>query len=59
MALQAFGGLRRGEVVNLVTGSLSYVGKNLVCDIQDRQEHLFRHKKNKNKEEVKKPRLQV
>lgn len=58
MALQAFGGLRRGEVVNLVTGSLSYIGNNLVCDIQDRQEHLFRHKKNKNKEEVKKPRLQ-
>lgn len=58
MALQAFGGLRRGEVVNLVTGSLSYVGKILVCDIQDRQEHLFNHKKNTNKEEVKKQRLQ-
>lgn len=58
MALQALGGLRRGEVVNLVTGSLSYAGKNLVCDIDDRQEHLFRHKKNKTKEEVKKPRLQ-
>lgn len=58
IALQALGGLRRGEVVNLVTGSLYYVGKNLVCNIDDRQERLFRHKKNKKKEEVKKPRLQ-
>lgn len=58
IALQAFGGLRRGEVVNLTIPSLSYVGKSLVCDIKDRQNHLFKEKKNLKKEHVKKERLQ-
>ncbi|MGE7024462.1 hypothetical protein [Solibacillus cecembensis] len=58
IALQAFGGLRRGEVVNLTLPSLSYVGKSLVCDIKDRQNHLFKKKKNLKKEQVKNERVQ-
>ncbi|MFE4039633.1 hypothetical protein [Priestia sp. YIM B13489] len=58
MALQAFGGLRRGEIVNLTTGSILHSGNTIVVDIKDRQNHLFKHKKNTKKEAVKKPRLQ-
>lgn len=58
IALQGLGGLRRGEVVNLTTGSLSYVGNSLVADIKDRQNKLFPNKKNTTKERVKKPRVQ-
>jgi integrase len=58
LATQAFGGLRRGEVVNLTTSSVMKIGKSLVVNIDDRQSHLFAHKKNTAKEEVKKKRPQ-
>ncbi|MFC3767670.1 hypothetical protein [Paenibacillus sp. GCM10012303] len=58
LATQAFGGLRRGEVVNLTTSSVMQIGKSLVINIEDRQSHLFAHKKNTAKEEVKKERPQ-
>jgi integrase len=58
LALQGFGGLRRGEIVNLTTGSISKSGKSLVVNVKDRQDHLFPNKKNTRKEEVKKPRMQ-
>jgi len=56
LALQAFGGLRRGELVNLITSSVMEIGKSLVVNIKDRQNNLFAHKKNTAKEEVKKER---
>jgi integrase len=58
LAIQGFGGLRRGEVVNLTTNSVIQVGKSLVVSVKDRQKHLFAHKKNTTKEEVKKKRPQ-
>lgn len=58
MAFQAFGGLRRGEVVNQTTSSVLQIGMTLILDVKDRQTHLFAHKKNTAKEEVKKERPQ-
>ncbi|MCW3792636.1 hypothetical protein OM416_13660 [Paenibacillus sp. LS1] len=58
LAIQVFGGLRRGEVVNLTTSSVMKIGKSLVVHVQDRQDHLFSHKKNTTKEQVKKERVQ-
>lgn len=58
LAIQGFGGMRRGEVVNLTTGSVMQIGKSLVINVQDRQNHLFAHKKNTAKEGVKKKRKQ-
>lgn len=58
LAIQAFGGLRRGEIVNLTTSSVIEFGKSLVVTVKDRQNHLFAHKKNTTKEEVKKERPQ-
>lgn len=59
LALEGFGGLRRGEVVNLVTSSIKYSGNSLLVDIDDRQDHLFKHKRNLKKEQVKKCRPQI
>ncbi len=58
IAFQAFGGLRRGEVVNLTTGSVLKNGITMILDVKDRQTDLFAHKKNTAKEEVKKERTQ-
>jgi integrase len=58
LACGGFGGLRRGEIVNLTTGSIEQIGKSLNIKIEDRQVHLFAHKKNTAKEGVKKPRPQ-
>lgn len=58
LAIQAFGGLRRGEVVNLTKSSVMQIGKSLVVKVEDRQKQLFGHKKNTAKEEVKKKRQQ-
>ncbi|NRF93228.1 tyrosine-type recombinase/integrase [Paenibacillus frigoriresistens] len=58
LATQGFGGVRRGEVVNLTIGSVMQIGKSLIVNVQDRQNHLFAHKKNTAKEQVKKKRKQ-
>ncbi|KAB0443973.1 site-specific integrase [Lysinibacillus fusiformis] len=60
IGLQIFGGLRRGEVVNLTVGSVStdfLRGSNFVA-VLDNQHRLFTHLKDTTKEQVKRPRLQ-
>jgi integrase len=58
LTLQALGGIRRGEIVNCTTRSINEKGINLNVSIEDRQDHLFKGKKNTTKEQVKKPRPQ-
>lgn len=55
---QFFGGLRRGEVVNLIRDALMETDDGYVLDIEDRREDLFPNKKNTEKEQVKVPRYQ-
>lgn len=60
IGLQIFGGLRRGEVVNLTAGSVStdfLRGSNFIA-VLDNQHRLFTHLKDTTKEQVKRPRLQ-
>lgn len=60
IALQIFGGLRRGEVVNLTCATIPtdfLCGSNYIA-ILDNQNRLFKHLKNTTKEQVKRPRLQ-
>lgn len=63
ICLQIWGGLRRGEVVNLTKTSLGpshHFGlRNATVDIKDRQIALFPHLKDTKKEQVKRPRLQI
>lgn len=63
IALQFYGGLRRGEVINLIRSSvrepnLNGTGEFLV-EIADNQNLLFPNKKNTDWEQVKSPRLQL
>lgn len=62
ICLQFFGGLRLGEVVNLMKSSLHVQGVNnfqsLVVDVQDNQKKLFSHLRSNKKEQVKRPRKQ-
>ena len=54
IALQFFGGLRRGEVVNLTAGCIPtdfLSGSNYVA-VLDNQHNLFRHLQNTTKEQV-------
>ncbi|MEB1808986.1 MAG: hypothetical protein LPK26_17145 [Bacillaceae bacterium] len=63
IALQCYGGLRKGEVVNLLRSSLKEPKKNgtgeFTVNIQDNWKTLFEHKKVTVGEQVKNPRLQV
>ena len=60
IALQIFGGLRRGEVVNLTPANIPtdfLSGSNYIA-VLDNQYHLFNHLNDTKKEQVKRPRLQ-
>lgn len=60
IALQIFGGLRRGEVVNLTSATVPsdfLSGSNYIA-VLDNQNCLFKHLQNTIKEQVKRPRLQ-
>jgi len=60
IALQIFGGLRRGEVVNLTPANIPtdfLSGSNYIA-VLDNQYRLFNHLKDTKKEQVKRPRLQ-
>lgn len=63
ICFQFFGGLRRGEVVNLTTTSVKTKGKwgenGFILEIRDNKDKLFQHIKNTDKEEVKNPRNQT
>lgn len=61
IGLQIWGGLRRGEVVNLTRSSIGagFLLENNVIYIEDNQNKLFSHLKNTDKEQVKRPRTQV
>lgn len=64
VAIEIFGGIRRGGLVNLVTSALkpqngsSYGEKGLIIEVRDRQESLFKRVNNTAKEQVKNPRDQ-
>lgn len=64
VALQIFGGLRKGEVVNLFKSSLKpqngvpYGEGGLVVEVRDRQNVLFHRFNDISKEQVKRPRDQ-
>lgn len=60
IALQIFGGLRRGEIVNLTPATIPtdfLSGTNYIA-VLDNQIRLFNHLKDTKKEQVKRPRLQ-
>lgn len=65
IALQIFGGLRKGEVLNLTRTSLKpqngykYGERGLVVEIRDRQDLLFSRFSDTTKEQVKNPRDQA
>ncbi|MEK5443614.1 site-specific integrase [Fredinandcohnia sp. FSL W7-1320] len=63
ICFQFYGGLRRGEVVNLTLGSLKPQGlyglNSLVLDVDNHQDLLFSHLKDTKKEQVKKIRKQT
>ena len=60
IALMFYGGLRRGEVVNLNRKSILYKkGEKCIVEIRDRQQLLFSHIKSNSNNEVKIPRDQV
>ncbi|OXM83687.1 site-specific integrase [Paenibacillus rigui] len=59
ICLQFFGGLRRGEVVNLDKFSILQKPEGHYVDIDDRQNILFPGKKNTSSEQVKFPRYQA
>ncbi|WP_375089162.1 hypothetical protein ACDZ29_25585 [Peribacillus sp. RS7] len=56
--LQFFGGLRRGEVINLTRDSLMETADGYIVDIDDNRELLFSSKKRTDEEQVKYPRYQ-
>lgn len=61
IGLQIFGGLRKGEVVNIMSSSLPtnfLNGENAIV-IKDNQKTLFERLKSQGKQEVKRPRLQL
>lgn len=64
VALQIFGGLRKGEVVNLVRTALKpqngskYGEEGLIVKVRDRQKTLFNRFYGTSKEQVKRPRDQ-
>ncbi|MCE7037871.1 MULTISPECIES: hypothetical protein [Bacillus cereus group] len=62
VCLQLFGGLRKGEVVNLLKTSLkpqgSYGKSGLIIEIRDNRELIFPNKKSTIHEQVKNPRNQ-
>lgn len=58
ICFQFFGGLRRGEVVNLTRHSLLTRPQGKYLDVDDNQELLFLHKKNSKSEQVKIRRYQ-
>jgi len=64
IALQIFGGLRRGEVINLTRSALKpqngyeYGEQGLVIHVRDRQDELFSRFKDVSKLQVKNPRDQ-
>lgn len=64
VALQFYGGLRAGEVLNLDQKSIitlegsKYGERGMVLLIRDRQNELFPHKKSRSEEQVKRPRDQ-
>lgn len=60
IALQIFGGLRRGEVVNQTPATVptDFLGGSNYIAVLDNQVTLFKHLKNSTKEQVKRPRLQ-
>lgn len=59
--MQMFGGLRRGEIVNLTLSDLKmkgpYASEGLIVEIKDRP-YLFSHLRDTSKEQVKNPRVQ-
>ncbi|MCZ0871246.1 site-specific integrase [Peribacillus sp. AS_2] len=61
IALQIFGGLRRGEVVNLTSASLptDFLSNSNFVLVQDNQHLLFNHIKDTKKEQVKRNRIQA
>lgn len=58
ICFQFFGGLRRGEVVNLTRDSLLNKPQGKYLDVDDNQDLLFPNKKNTKSEQVKKKRFQ-
>ncbi|WP_144528936.1 site-specific integrase [Peribacillus simplex] len=56
--LQFFGGLRRGEVVNVLRKGLMETEDGFIVDIDDHRDVLFLKKKNTETEQVKYPRYQ-
>ncbi|WP_242315120.1 hypothetical protein [Bacillus cereus group sp. BfR-BA-01355] len=62
ICLQLFGGLRKGEVVNLLRTSLkpqgSYGKSGLIIEVRDNRELIFQNKKSTIHEQVKNPRNQ-
>ncbi|MGG0569088.1 site-specific integrase [Priestia megaterium] len=61
VALQIYGGLRRGEVVNLMKSSVptDFIDNSIFILVQDNQEILFREIKDTETAQVKKPRIQM
>lgn len=63
IAFQFYGGLRRGEVVNLLRGSVKSSSMSdrgtFILNIEDNWEKLFPNKNNTVSEQVKKPRIQA
>lgn len=55
---QFFGGVRRGETVNLTRDALLQTEDGYILDVDDRRELLFPDKKNTDLEQVKVPRYQ-
>lgn len=62
IAFQFFGGLRRGEVVNLLTSSFNkteyHSNEPIILDVRDNWEYIFKDKRFDPSEQVKIPRLQ-
>lgn len=56
--LQFFGGLRRGEVVNVLKDGLMETEDGYIVDVDDHRDILFPNKKNTDNEQVKQPRYQ-
>jgi integrase len=56
--LQFFGGLRRGEVVNLTRNALLETDDSYIVDVDDRRKILFPDKTDTKSEQVKNPRYQ-
>lgn len=59
VCLQFFGGLRKGEVVNLTKNAFINRGEGYLIDVDDRRNILFEHKHNTDAEQVKVPRIQA